>query len=1102
MSTGTDFGDILTAAIHGGYVAHLTDQTYTISSPIVIFVDSTIQGALGIDGGGATLVSQVTDGSPLIRIVVGPGVDFRYLTLSNFTLQGNGSEGNGIEIIADGNDRWAYNWTLSDVTVQGVGGWGLDVEGSAFEGLVSNSWMNGNALGGAYFSHSTGGGVASALRWFGGGALDNGGAGVMLDNGARDLGVEGALFANNDGPGISALSGITAVSNSTFEDNLGAGVAFQNYGNFSGNVFSTAGPQTVGIDGFLAGTATLVGNTGAALADLQGSGVLFLTDNSGAVVSGPQLVPNAMGGDMAHVTAGTVGVAMPTLAAVTAATTAARPDSTGTGTVESALRAAIAGGFVVHLTDGPYTVATPIVINVTRSSQGPVGIDLGGAKIISQITDGSPVIEIIVAPGVDFGGLTLSNFSILGNGQEGDGIKIVADGADRSLHDFAISNVNVEHVGGIGIDVLGNVSQGTVFNSWMHDDAAGGARFANSAGGGEVSALEWMGGGVRKNGVAGVILDNGAYDLSVTGAYFVDNDGPGLMAPSGITSVRSSGFENNLGSGAIVLGSASFADDTFATYGRQATAIGGYLAGGHVVLTGVGNEYYGPGADPTVLANLQGQGTLAIAGSGNVVVGPNVAVTGALTMEIEALGSTALLEATGSYFLHPVGGSSGPQLSYSGAPVGVGQFGAWAPIGVEQTASGYQVVWHLGDADQYTVWTTDSSGNWLSQGATLSGASPALQSLEPGFQQDLNGDGSIPLPTMIDSSGSTALARIADVYLLYPVDGSSGPHLTYGGASVTAGQFGAWAPIGVEQAAGGYQVVFRLGNADQYTVWTTDGSGNWLSQSPGVSGSDPLVAALEPGFAQDLNGSGAITPTTVVEAEGATSLVGISGNYFLHPDGGSSGPQLRYGGAPVTAGQFGAWAPIGVEQAASGYQVVFQFGSTDQYTVWTTDGSGNWLSQSPGVVGSDRLVASLEPSFAQDLNGSGAITPTTVVEAEGETSLVEIAGNYFLYPDGGSSGPQLRYGGAPVTAGQFGAWAPIGVEQAASGYQVVFRLGSTDQYTVWTTDGSGNWLSQGALLSGASAALVSHEADFHQDLNGDGATGSPPSLLLADDPFR
>ncbi len=986
MSTGTEFGDILSAAIHGGYVAHLTDQTYTISSPIVIFVDSTIQGALGVDGGGATLVSQVTDGSPLIRIVVGPGVDFRYLTLSNFTIQGNGAEGNGIEIIADGNDRWAYNWTISDVTVQGVGGYGLDVEGSAFEGLVSNSWMNGNALGGAYFSHSANGGVASALRWFGGGARDNGGAGVMLDNGARDLGVDGALFADNAGAGISALSGITAVSNSTFYDNLGAGVAFQNYGNFDGNVFSTAGAQTVGIDGFIAGAATLVGNSttsGAMLADIQGSGVLFVADNSGEIVDGPDLVPNAMGGDMATVTAGTAGVALPTLAAITAGTTAARPDSTGTGAVEVALTAAIAGGFVARLTDATYTVTTPIIINVTSSIQGPVGIDLGGAKIFSEITGGSPVIEIIVGPGVDLAGLTLANFSILGNGQEGDGIKIVADGSDRSLHGWTIGNVNVEHVGGIGLDVLGNVSQGTVFNSWMHDDAEGGARFANSAGGGEVGALEWLGGGVRKNGVAGLILDNGARDLSVMGAYFVDNDGPGLMATSGITSVRSSGFENNLVSGAIVLGSASFADDTFATYGRQQTAIGGYLSGGQVRLTGVGNEYYGPGADPTVLANLQGQGTLAIAGGGNIVAGPNVAVTGALTAEIEVLGSTALVEAAGAYFLYPDGGSSGPQLRYGDAPVAAGQFGAWAPIGAEQVAGGYQVVWQFANADQYTVWTTDSSGDWLSQSAMLSGASPALQSLEPGFQQDLNGDGSIPSRMVIDSSGSTALARIADAYLLHPVDGSLGPQLKYGGALVTEGLFGVWAPIGAEQTASGYQVVFQLGSADQYTVWTTDGDGNWLSQSPGVSGSDPLVASLEPGFAQDLNGDGGITPTTVVEAEGATSLVGIAGAYFLYPDGGSSGPQLKYGGAPVTEGQFGAWEPIGAEQTATGYQVVFQLGGADQYTVWTTDDNGNWLSQSAVLSGTSAAMVSREDSFQQDLNGDGAIgSPPSVLVAD------------------------------------------------------------------------------------------------------------------------
>jgi hypothetical protein len=43
-----------------------------------------------------------------------------------------------------------------------------------------------------------------------------------------------------------------------------------------------------------------------------------------------------------------------------------------------------------------------------------------------------------------------------------------------------------------------------------------------------------------------------------------------------------------------------------------------------------------------------------------------------------------------------------------------GEFGAWTPIGAVQTASGYDIAWKNGGADQYTVWTTDSNGNYLS----------------------------------------------------------------------------------------------------------------------------------------------------------------------------------------------------------------------------------------------------------------------------------------------------------------------------------------------------------------------------------------------------
>ena len=81
------------------------------------------------------------------------------------------------------------------------------------------------------------------------------------------------------------------------------------------------------------------------------------------------------------------------------------------------------------------------------------------------------------------------------------------------------------------------------------------------------------------------------------------------------------------------------------------------------------------------------------------------------------------------------------------------------PIGAEQTATGYEVAWKLTGADQYTVWNTDSNGNFVSDTlGVVSGSSTALTSLESSFYQDLNGDGVIGLPTTaIEVTGHTVL---------------------------------------------------------------------------------------------------------------------------------------------------------------------------------------------------------------------------------------------------------------------------------------------------------------------------------------------------------
>ena len=132
------------------------------------------------------------------------------------------------------------------------------------------------------------------------------------------------------------------------------------------------------------------------------------------------------------------------------------------------------------------------------------------------------------------------------------------------------------------------------------------------------------------------------------------------------------------------------------------------------------------------------------------------------------VGSTSLIEVGNNYFLDNSSGS-GPSLKYGGAAVVGGQFGGWTPIGAEQTASGYDVAWKDAGTDQYTVWTTDSSGNYLSDIGTVSGTSAALESLETSFHQDLNGDGVIGIPTMgattvIESFGSTSLIEVGEQF--------------------------------------------------------------------------------------------------------------------------------------------------------------------------------------------------------------------------------------------------------------------------------------------------------------------------------------------------
>jgi 20S proteasome alpha/beta subunit len=389
------------------------------------------------------------------------------------------------------------------------------------------------------------------------------------------------------------------------------------------------------------------------------------------------------------------------------------------------------------------------------------------------------------------------------------------------------------------------------------------------------------------------------------------------------------------------------------------------------------------------------------------------------TAVIESFGSTSLVQVGNNYFLYPVGGASGPGLSFSGAPFVVGQFGGWTAIGAEKTASGYEVAWKNGAADQYTVWNLDANGNYIGNATgVVSGADYALQSLETSFQQDLNLDGVTGArTTTIEAFGATRLDQVANEFFLHDGVGN-GPSVKFQGTVYMPGQFGGWTPIGAEKTASGYEVAWKNGAADQYTVWNLDANGNYTSSATGVvSGADYTLQSLETSFQQDLNLDGLTGPgTTTIEAFGATRLDQMANEFFLH-DGVGNGPSVKFQGAVYMAGQFGGWTPIGAEKTASGYEVAWKNGAADQYTVWNLDANGNYIGNAIGVVsGNSTALESLEPSFQQDLNNDGLIgaPPASHANLNAGTSLniaqlVSYMASTFAFPSSGSSASNPVY---------------------------------------------------------------------------------------------
>jgi hypothetical protein len=345
--------------------------------------------------------------------------------------------------------------------------------------------------------------------------------------------------------------------------------------------------------------------------------------------------------------------------------------------------------------------------------------------------------------------------------------------------------------------------------------------------------------------------------------------------------------------------------------------------------------------------------------NGDGVIGPTGTV-------IQTDGSTSLTLEGNSYGLNGSSGS-GPILQYAGAPVTVGEYGGWAPLGAVQTANGYDVAWKETGVDAYLVWMTGSNGNFVSETGVMSGSSFALESYESTFHQDLNGDGVIgPLVT----AGGTL--ELPSAY--------NGP-VTFAGSTGTLQLDDSVGFSGTVAGMSGQDVV-DLRDINFSTIHTPvysgTSSGGVLTVTDGVHVAqiDLIGNYLASSFAPSSDGQGG---TDIIDPPSGASSTGTSVNSTATGDDVSGtisfadvdhANALTVDFAPNSTDDAGTFS-IGAV-SANGGQVSLGFNfSLDNDQINLAQGRALTQSYSVSLVESQNPAANLEQTISLSIGGPG-----------------------------------------------------------------------------------------------------------------------------------
>ena len=304
---------------------------------------------------------------------------------------------------------------------------------------------------------------------------------------------------------------------------------------------------------------------------------------------------------------------------------------------------------------------------------------------------------------------------------------------------------------------------------------------------------------------------------------------------------------------------------------------------------------------------------------------------------------------------------------------GVGQLAPGGGVGGSANRI-YETVWDGGGVDTYDLsnYTTNLSIN-LNPGASSLFSSVQLAYLGDGhyasgnvYNANLyNGDARSYIDNATGCSGNDTIIGNA---IANTLNGGGGNDTITGGA-------------GNDTIIGGTgsDTAVYSGNLTNYTTTYNAATQTFIvvdQRASAPDGTDTLTGIENFRFADTtVASSTTANPPVAIEAVGAMSLVQVGSNFYMNPVAGGFGPALKYAGSPMVAGQSGGWTPIAVEQTSSGYEVAWQYPGSDQFTIWTTDSSGSFATNTGQVSGTSATLLLAEARFHQDLNADGTVGP-------------------------------------------------------------------------------------------------------------------------------